>query len=277
MPPLHGQAQPFQTKRFQLKVACQTANCSRGAETQPFFQRCRQGGNFLHRGGVHSCGQKSFMFPWFEMPDLSGDCRFQLVPGMQVVEPPCRHHTYHEVLWKCFPREGLLRTLQCGLRFHADLAWKIKDLGNLALGQNLPSTLETSQVQPSCGLCLGLLLQLSRSAWSRSPLSQLLSRFFTLLQEKKKIKDIFSKSFLNKMLRNIKQRAPEKLSCTFLQAGALPAPACHPDGAVFPSRRAPAARPRQTCILFKTGCEISQVKNQLLLLLRCLTVYAVCV
>lgn len=27
-------------QRFWLKVACQAANCSRGAETQPFFQHC---------------------------------------------------------------------------------------------------------------------------------------------------------------------------------------------------------------------------------------------
>lgn len=66
-------------------------------------------------------------------------------------------------------------------------------------------------------------------------------------------------------------KAPEKLSCTFLKAGALPAPACDPDGAVFLSQRALAVRPRQTCILFKTGCKIGQVKNQLLLLIRCLT------
>lgn len=149
---LHGQAQQCNTEGFQLKAGCQTAECSGGAETQPCSQRCCQGGNFPLLGGVHSCGQKSFMFPCCELPDLSLDCRSQPAPRVLVAESPCRHCTYHEVLWKCFPRERLLQTLWHGLHFHADLnqrplGWKVRDLGNLALGQNLPLTLETPQVQ----------------------------------------------------------------------------------------------------------------------------------
>lgn len=95
------------------------------------------------------------MFPCSELPDLSADCCSQPAPEVLLAEPPCRHCTYHEVLWKCFPRERLLQTLCHGLHFHADLTqrplgWKARDLGNLALGQNLSLTLETSQV-PGAG------------------------------------------------------------------------------------------------------------------------------
>lgn len=62
---LCDQGQQLKPKRFQLKVA---AKCSGGAEMHPLFQHCQQGGNFLPRGGVHSCRQKAFMFPWPELP-----------------------------------------------------------------------------------------------------------------------------------------------------------------------------------------------------------------
>lgn len=60
--------------------------------------------------------------------------------------------TARSTRWKCFPRDRLLQTLWHGLHFHADLTqrfhgWKAWDLGNLALGQDLSWTLETSQVQ----------------------------------------------------------------------------------------------------------------------------------
>lgn len=38
------------------------------------------------------------MFPWSELPDLSGDGCSQPVPGVLVGKPPYRHRTYHEVL-----------------------------------------------------------------------------------------------------------------------------------------------------------------------------------
>lgn len=125
------------------------------------------------------------MFPCSELPDLSADCCSQPAPEVLVAEPPCRHRTYHEVLWKCFPRERLLQTLWHGLHFHADLdqrslGWKVRDLGILALGQTLSLTLETSQVQLWHVLCLGLVQQ----RVATQPLHSAALHIFTSLQKK---------------------------------------------------------------------------------------------
>lgn len=110
---------------------------------------------------------------------------------MLVAEPPYRHRTYHEVLWKCFPKERLLQTLQHGLHFHADLTqwslgWKFRDLGNLALGQNLPSTLETARAVPGAWCS---------SAWPHNPCSQLLTTFSSPCKKRKR-------EFLNLFQKN---------------------------------------------------------------------------
>lgn len=121
------------------------------------------------------------MFPCSELPDLSADCCSQPVPEVLVAEPPCRPCTYHEVLWKCFPRERLLQALWHGLHFHADLTprplgWKARDLGNLALGQHLSLTLGNI---PGAILARGLVQQ----HVATQPLHSAALHVFTSLQK----------------------------------------------------------------------------------------------
>lgn len=123
-----------------------------------------------------------------------------------------------------------------------------------------------SEFVTSLGNIPGAILapELVQQHLATQPLHLAALHIFTSLQKNPLINNvtIFRKTKIAQAHSNIEPGAPEQLSCTSLWAGSLPAPACNLDWAVFLSQFAPTVRPGQTCILFKTGCKISQVKKK---------------